>query len=309
MGNGITILGIFVADATFRGSRAPDPGETVLANTVQIGPGGKGSNQSVAAGRLGADVTFLTRLGQDAFSDMAMGVWKAAGVSSAAVHNAATPTGAASIFVNEVTAENQIIVCPGAAAHISVADIDAWADRITSASVFLTQLEQPIAAAAHALKLARGAGVTTILNPAPCVAGAADLLPYCDYVTPNETEAEELTGQSVTTIADARKAADILLKMGAGAAVITLGDKGALLHRDGQSDVFPAHKINKVVDTTGAGDAFNGGFATALSRGMTATDAVKLGCIVAGLSVTKPGAAASMPDSAAVDAAMDQIAK
>jgi ribokinase len=298
----VVILGVFVADTAYRAARAPRMGETILGSDFKLGPGGKGSNQAVAAGRLGADVTFITRLGRDPFAEMARAAWKEAGVKAAAVETPESYTGAAYIFVEEMTGNNAIIVCPGAASLISVADIDANADLIRSSGVFVTQLEQPIEAALHALEIARAAGVTTILNPAPAAKLPERIFGLADYLTPNETETEELTGVKVETVEDARRAADRLLAMGVGTVVVTLGEKGALLHSAGQSERIPAFPAGPVVETTGAGDAFNGGLAAALARGFSPPEAVRFACAVAGISVTKPGTAPSMPTLAEVEA-------
>ena len=204
-------------------------------------------------------------------------------------------TGAAYIFIEEATGNNAIIVCPGAASTIDVADIEAKKALIQSAAVFVTQLEQPLDAATHALAIAREAGVATILNPAPAQPLSEGVFSLCDYVTPNETETEELTGLKVDSPDSARKAGDALLKKGAKAAVITLGEMGALYHTAGRSELVAAFKVAPVVETTGAGDAFNGGFAVALARGMDPVEAVRFGCAVAGISVTRPGTAPSMP--------------
>ncbi|RVC57240.1 ribokinase, partial [Mesorhizobium sp. M00.F.Ca.ET.038.03.1.1] len=189
----VVILGVFVADTAYRADRQPRMGETILGNSFKLGPGGKGSNQAVASGKLGADITFLTRLGVDAFADMAKQTWRDAGVKSAVIDTPDSYTGAAYIFVEEGTGNNAIIVSPGAAMLISPADIETHAGLIRSAGVFVTQLEQPIDAALKALEIARGAGVTTILNPAPAASLPDRIYMLCDYVTPNETEAEGLT--------------------------------------------------------------------------------------------------------------------
>lgn len=298
----VVILGVFVADTAYRAARAPRMGETILGSDFKLGPGGKGSNQSVAAGRLGADVTFVTRLGRDPFADMARATWKDAGVKAAVIETPESYTGAAYIFVEETTGNNAIIVCPGAATLISPADIEANAALIRSAGVFVTQLEQPIDAALRALEIAREAGVTTILNPAPAAKLPERIYALSDYVTPNETETEELTGLKVESVDDARRAADSLLAMGVGTAIITLGEKGALLHGKGHSEHVPAVKAGPVVETTGAGDAFNGGLAAALAHGATPPEAVRFACAVAGISVTRPGTAPSMPTLAEVEA-------
>ena len=302
MAKPIVILGVFVADTAYRAPRAPRMGETILGSSFKLGPGGKGSNQAVAAGKVGADVAFITRLGRDPFADMALATWKDAGVKPTVIETPESYTGAAYIFVEETTGNNAIIVCPGAATLISPADIDAHAELIRKAGVFVTQLEQPIDAALRALQIAKAAGVATILNPAPAAELPAEIYPLCDYVTPNETEAEELTGVKVDSVEGARKAAEALIAKGAKAAVITLGEKGALLHADGVSELVPAFSAGPVVETTGAGDAFNGGFAAALARGGTPLDAVRFACAVAGISVTRAGTAPSMPTLPEVEA-------
>ncbi len=291
----VVILGVFVADTAYRAARAPRMGETILGSGFKLGPGGKGSNQAVAAGRLGADVTFITRLGRDPFADMALATWKDAGVKAAVIETPDSYTGAAYIFIEETTGNNAIIVAPGAASLISPADIDANAALIRSAGVFVTQLEQPIDAAERALEIAREAGVVTILNPAPAAKLPDRIYKLSDYLTPNETETEELTGMKVESVDDARRAGDRLLSLGVGTAVITLGDQGALLHTAQQSEHVPAISAGPVVETTGAGDAFNGGFAAALARGVAPLEAVRFACAVAGISVTRPGTAPSMP--------------
>src|SRR5688572_4522519 len=264
----VVILGVFVADTAYRAARAPRMGETILGSDFKLGPGGKGSNQAVAAGRLGADVTFITRLGRDPFADMAKATWADAGVRAAVIETPESYTGAAYIFVEETTGNNAIIVCPGAASLISPADIDENAALIRSAGVFVTQLEQPIEAALRGLEIAKDAGVTTILNPAPATKLPDRIYELSDYLTPNETEAEALTGIKVKTVDDGRHAAERLLAQGVGTVIITLGDKGALLQTKGQSEHVPAVTAGPVVETTGAGDAFNGGLAAALARGV-----------------------------------------
>ena len=291
----VVILGVFVADTAYRAARQPRMGETIMGRSFVLGPGGKGSNQAVAAAMAGADTHFISRLGKDPFADMALETWRKAGVHPAITQDPASYTGAAYIFIEDATGNNAIIISPGAAATISNADIDANAGLIGSAAVFVTQLEQPIPVALHALKLARAAGVTTILNPAPAAALPDGMLSYCDYVTPNESEAEALTGIAVVSIEDALNAAKALLAKGAGAAIITLGDKGALFHDGLLTLHVPVFNAGPVVETTGAGDAFNGGFAAALAAGMDPAAAVRFGSATAGISVTRPGTAPSRP--------------
>jgi ribokinase len=304
----IVILGIFVADTTFRAPRLPVMGETILGSGFALGPGGKGSNQAVAAARAGGDVHFITRLGRDDFAKIAHGVWAKAGVTPHVIEDHESYTGAAMIFVDEASGDNAIIVSPGAAGRISPADVTANADLIARARIFIAQLEQPLPAAAAGLALARKHGVTTLLNPAPAAALSDEMIALCDIITPNETEAEALTGISVTDRASAEAAASALIARGAGAAVLTLGEKGVLYR--GQSGTFhiPAFAAGEVVETTGAGDAFNAGLAVALAEGQGMQQALRFGCAVAGISVTRAGAAASMPSRAEINALLARTA-
>ncbi|NND91379.1 MAG: ribokinase [Granulosicoccus sp.] len=291
----VAILGVFVADAAYRASRQPNMGETILGSSFALGPGGKGSNQAVAASRCNAGVCFISRLGQDAFAQMALDMYSKEGIDTHIDQVTDSYTGSAYIFIDERTGDNAIIVCPGAAMTITPAFIDSARSVIESADVFITQLEQPIAAAEHALSIARNAGVTTILNTAPAESVDDEMFKLCDYVTPNETEVEAYTGVKVVSVDDARKAGEVLLAKGVGTALITLGEQGALLHSAGQSVHIPAVDAGAVVETTGAGDAFNGGFAAALAQQQNPVDAAHFACAVAGLSVTRAGTAPSMP--------------
>jgi len=298
----VVILGVFVADTAYRAARQPKMGETILGSSFALGPGGKGSNQAVAAGMAGASVGIVTKLGKDPFADIARATWEKAGVTSLATHHADSYTGAAYIFVDDATGENAIIVCPGIAGTISIADIDAQAKSISNCKVFMTQFEQPLDAAERALGLAKSSGAVTILNPAPAAEAPASMLALCDYVTPNESEAEAITGTSVRSPEDAARAAEVLLDKGAGAAIITLGENGCLFH-DGTEPVHvPPLSAGAVIETTGAGDAFNGGLAAALAEGKAPLDAVKFGTATAAISVTRAGTAPSMPSRSEIDA-------
>ena len=205
-----------------------------------MGPGGKGSNQAVAAARAGADVIFFSRIGRDAFGDLAIKTWDAEGIRPRVARTAEAPTGAAFIYVDETRGDNAIIVVSGAADGLSPADVDAAADAIRTSRVFVTQLEQPVAAAQRGLEIARAAGSITVFNPAPAAAFDDSLFALCDYITPNETEAEALTGIAVSDLDDARRAGDALLAKGAGTALITLGERGALFHGRDRSLHVPA---------------------------------------------------------------------
>lgn len=295
----VAILGVFVADTAYRADRMPRMGETVLGNSFALGPGGKGSNQAVACARIGAKTHMISRLGQDDFAKLALDTWAEAGVIPHVEHLTDSYTGAAYIFIEESSGDNAIIIAPGAAAKIDVAYVDAQAKLIENADVFVTQLEQPMDAAFRGLEIARNAGVSTVLNPAPAAQLPEGMLALCDYVTPNETECEALTGITVVTEADAAKACDALQALGVRTPIITMGEQGAYVQGHG---LVPAINAGPVVETTGAGDAFNGAFAAALSEGHDALRAAQYGCATAGLSVTKAGTAPSMPSRDAVDA-------
>ena len=296
----VVILGVFVADTTYRADRPPSMGETILGNSFALGPGGKGSNQAVAAAKAGVATHFVTKLGQDAFAEMALNIWRDAGVTPEVTQHADSYTGAAYIFVEEATGNNAIIVCPGVAREIAPEDIDAHRDLIAGAGVFMTQLEQPMEAALRGLELARAGGATTVLNPAPAAELLPGMLELSDYVTPNETEVEALTGVTVKTVADAQAAAQALRARGVGTAIVTLGENGVWFDDGTNAAHVPAMRAGAVVETTGAGDAFNGGFAAALARGLAPLEAVRYGNATAALSVTRPGTAASMPTMAEV---------
>ncbi|NND19998.1 MAG: ribokinase [Silicimonas sp.] len=302
----IAILGVFVADTAYRADRPPRMGETIMGKSFALGPGGKGSNQAVAAARAGGDVHFVSKLGRDAFADLAFSIWKDAGVKAAVSQHDDSYTGAAYIFIEASTGNNAIIICPGVAGTISEADVEARVDLIGGASVFITQLEQPMPAAHRALEIARAGGARTILNPAPAAEVSREMLALCDIVTPNESEAEGITGVRVVSVADAEKAADAFLAMGVGAAVITLGENGAFYKDGTQSMHVPAFDAGPVVETTGAGDAFNGGFGVGLAEGLDPVDAVRFGSATAAISVTRPGTAPSMPTRDEIDALLAQ---
>ncbi len=294
--NSVAILGIFVADLAFRASRPPAMGETILGSGFKLGPGGKGSNQAVAAARAGARVSLLSRIGKDPFGEIALGLWRAENIDVANVEATGDqPTGAAYIFVDEATGENAIIVVPGAAGMIGAQDVERCAPAIQASRVFVTQLEQPIEAARRGLEIAREKGVVTILNPAPATRLEREIFAVCDYITPNESEASILTGIPVSDPDSARKAGSALLERGCGSAIITLGELGALYHTQRQSVLVPAFRAGSVFETTGAGDAFNGGMAAALASGQEPLEAIRFGCATAGISVTRAGTAPSMP--------------
>lgn len=303
MAHQIVILGVFVADAAFRCDRLPVLGETRIATGFSLGPGGKGSNQAVAAARAGGNVGFITRIGADAFGRMGLETWAAAGVAPLVIQDPDRPTGAAGIFIEEAEGRNAILISPGAAGALCLADIEARADVIGAARVAMTQLEQPAEIAHRFLQIAAAGGAVTILNPAPATPLPKGMLALCDYVTPNETEAEALTGIRVSDVQSAAAAAEVLLAQGVRqAAIITLGASGALVRDHAGARHVPPMRAGALVDTTGAGDAFSGGFACALAEGQPLDTALRFGTAVAALSVTRIGTAAAMPARAEVQA-------
>ena len=305
-GRGVAILGIYVTDLTFRAPRQPAIGETVIGSGFAMGPGGKGANQAVAAARTGAKTTFISKIGKDSFGDSALAAWKNEGILPHVLQSASEPTGAASIFVNEMTGENAIVVVPGAASTLTPADVEAASEAIGRARVFVTQSEQPMRAAMRGLEIARAAGVITLLNPAPAAPIADATYPLCDYMIPNESEAAALAGLAVATLDDARRAGDILLKKGVGTALITLGEKGALFHNRQRSVAIAAFNAGTALDSTGAGDAFVGAFAAALAEDFDPLKAAHFASAAAGISVTRPGAASSMAKRSEIEQLLRQ---
>lgn len=302
MKSGVSILGVFVADMVHVADRLPAIGETIIGSGFSAGPGGKGSNQAVAAARAGAAVSFISKIGRDTFGDMALKTYAEEGISAHVVQMDDMPTGTAFIYVNASNGDNAIIIYPGAAGTLGHTDVEAARQAIERSAVFVTQLEQPVAAAIRALEIANTAGVVTIFNPAPAEAVPESLYPLCDYIVPNETEAAAIVGFPLQTLEDARRAGDVLLSKGVKAALITLGSRGVLYHSAADSVHVPARSSGAVVDTTGAGDAFVGGFAAALSKGMQPVDAMRFGCATASIAVTRKGTAPAMPHLAEIEA-------
>ena len=299
----ISVLGIYVADLVFFGKKIPVEGETILGNNFVIGPGGKGSNQAVAAAKAGVNTFFISKIGDDQFGEMATKIYDEAKVDySNVIISKEHSTGAAAIMVNEQSGANAINVFPGAAGAITNEDIDKAEDAIKNSKIFLTQLEAPKNTVMYAIKKAKELGVQTILNPAPAAEIDKCIFPFIDYFTPNETEASFYVNHPVVTHDDASKAAATLLEMGIKNVIITLGEKGAFFANTNENFSSPiANLSNPVVDTTGAGDAFNAGFAAALTENQSIRDAIAFASATAGLSTTKIGTANSMPSREEID--------
>ena len=298
----VAIMGICLADTTYLAPRLPTVGETLMGSGFSLGPGGKGSNQAVAAARAGAATTFISKIGNDVFGELARKTHRDCGITSRVAIMDDMPTGAAFIYVNENSGDNAIIVYSGASGTIDEAYVESCRDSIEAARIFVTQLEQPVKAARAALSIAREAGVTTVFNPAPAKAFPDDLFAFCDYIAPNEIETEAIVGFAVDSTEAAERAGRILCERGAGAALITLGERGVYVHSESISTLVPALSNAPVLDSSGAGDAFIGGFAAALAEGRDVLAATKFGCATAGLSVTRRGTAASMPERHEIDA-------
>jgi ribokinase len=293
----ITVLGSYNTDLVTFTPRIPRPGETILGSGFKTGPGGKGSNQAVAAARAGALVSFIARIGTDMFGEMALAVWREAGIDTAnVIQTGEYPTGVASIIVDD-HGENIIVVASGANWQLTAADVEAADAAIAASRVFLAQLETPLVSVRRGLEIARRHGVTTILNPAPGQPLPADLL--ADIITPNQTEAEIITGVSS---ANPESACAALRAYGANTIVMTLGGDGALLFDAQGPQRVPAFQVDNVVDTTGAGDAFNGALAVALAEGRPLPGAIRFASATGAISVTRPGATESMPTRDEIDA-------
>jgi ribokinase len=297
----VTVMGSYVADMAFRTEKLPAWGETYMGKEFRLGPGGKGSNQAVAAARAGARVSFISKLGRDALGDIARQTYREEGIDTRHLLETEAATGAAAIILDAKSGENAIIVVPGACFGLTPEEVAEARELIAESAVFLTQLELALPTVGFGLELAHALGVTTILNPAPGCELRESIYPNCDYLTPNESEAEVLTGIRVGSLADADRAADALLGRGVGTVVVTLGAQGALVKNARLREHVAAVDAGPVLETTGAGDAFNGGLAVALAEGREIIDAVRFGCAVAGISVTRAGTAPSMPRRGEVD--------
>ena len=294
----IVVVGSFNTDLVSYVRRMPRPGETVHGDSFMTGAGGKGSNQAVAAARLGADVTFIGRLGKDVFANLAYEVWDAEGINSDyVVQDEETATGVAPIFVDS-DGENMIVVVLGANSRVKSSDIDAARERIAAADVLVVQLEINTDMVTYALQVAKELGITTILNPAPAAPIPRETLELADYLTPNETELESLSGGPVSDVA---AAARTLMTREGQTVVVTMGAQGAQIVSRDRTDLLATFKVD-VVDTTGAGDAFNAALAVGLAEGKSLAGAVRFANAAAALCVTKAGAAGSAPRRADVDA-------
>jgi len=294
--NNISVLGIFVADLVFFGKDIPSKGQSILGDDFKIGPGGKGSNQAITVAKLGGNIDFITKIGKDSYGEMALNLYKENNVKTDSVlidNN--NPTGVAGIMVDQY-GNNAINIVPGASGKITDQDIHSNLETIKNSKVFLTQLEIPHDVTINALKLAKENNCITILNPAPAREIAESDFKLIDYFTPNETEAEYYLNQKLDNDEDIKDAASKFLDKGVKNIIITLGEKGSYFANNKQNFFIKSHYLKeKVIDTTGAGDVFNGALAFSLANDTNIKDAILFANKVAGISTTRLGAANSVP--------------
>ena len=291
----ITVLGIFVADISFSGPKIPSIGETILGKKYNVGPGGKGCNQAIAIARLGGNTNFISKIGKDAYGELALKTLEKNKISTEnIIQDGSQQTGVAGILVDQNTGKNAINVIVGAPSSLRISEIEKQINLIKRSKIFLTQLEVPKDVTLHCLKTAKENGCITILNPAPASEISKEFFNNIDFFTPNETEAEFYTGIKITSEKEAKQAADKLLNLGIKKIIITLGEKG-LYYSDGKEETYLKASAVKAIDTTGAGDAFNGGLAFSLLKEKPIKDCLEFANKVAGISTTKLGAGDAMP--------------
>ena len=289
----IIVVGSSNVDLTVRVRRLPLPGETIRGATLLRTNGGKGANQAVAAARLGADVVFITCLGNDASGGMLSAQFAADGIDTSCIKLSATPAGTALIFVDD-NAENCIAVAPGSNNDLLPADIDAARSTMEGASYLLVQLVIPMPTVVRAVELAHALGIKTIMNPAPMNPVPEELFSRIWLITPNQTEAEQLTGVHVESEDDAARAAEVLFAKGVKNVIVTMGSKGSLVCTQEGREFVPSRKV-KAIDTTGAGDVYNGALVAALSQGKSLIEAARIATLASSIAVTRMGAQTSAP--------------
>ena len=299
----ICVFGVFVADLCFIGDSIPSKGQTILGRKHIIGPGGKGSNQAIASARLGGNVNFITKVGKDENANMALSLYREVGINTnSIIQDDSNLTGVAGILIDEKTGDNAINIIPGAAGTITNKDIENNLKFIEDSEIFLTQLETPYEATSYALKKAKETGSTIIFNPAPASEILEKDFELIDFFTPNETEASFYLEEKVETDEEIKKAGEAFLKKGVKNIIITLGSRGVYFANSNENYFIEVFNLkDQVIDTTGAGDAFNGALAYALSKNYTNKDAIIFANKVAAISTTRPGAADSMPTIKEVD--------
>ena len=300
MGNRIVVVGSSNTDMIVKLPHLPKPGETVSGGAFSTAAGGKGANQAVAAARAGAEVSLVARVGDDSFGEQAIAGFVGDGIDVRHVtRDSASPSGVALIFVDD-GGENCIAVAPGANATLTPEDVDAASELITGADVLVMQLETPIESVERAAALAREHGVRVILNPAPARPLSDEILGNVSILTPNESEAELLTGIQVSDDEGAAAAARALVARGVDTVILTLGSRGAYVFESDSGELVPGFEV-EAVDTTAAGDVFNGSLAVGLAEGKPFAEAVRFANAAAALSVTKLGAQPSAPTRSEIE--------
>jgi ribokinase len=301
----LVVLGSINADHILNINQFPQPGETVIGQQYKVAFGGKGANQAVAAGRSGADISFIACVGADDIGERIRQQLATDRIDTQPIEAIAdSTTGVALIFVN-AEGENVIGIDAGANAAVTPDYLNRYRQRVIDADALLMQLESPLETVIAAAKLAKQHQTQVILNPAPACELPDELLAMIDMITPNETEAQRLTGVAVNNDADAERAAKILHDKGIGCVIITLGSRGVWLSENGKGKLVPGFKV-KAVDTIAAGDTFNGALVTALLEGKVMSDAVRFAHAAAAIAVTRPGAQPSVPWREEIDAFLQQ---
>ena len=294
MKNKIVVVGSTNMDMVVKTGHIPKPGETVLGGTFFMNPGGKGANQAVAVARLGGDVTFISKIGNDIFGKQSSKIFDDEGVDIGGIYaEMNSPSGIALITVDD-KGENSIVVAPGANAFLNDENVQDAFDKYPQAGVLLVQLEIPMETVEAAITYARSKQITVILNPAPMNAAVSNFLDKIDIITPNAHEAEALSNHPITDVDSAVVAAKKIQALGVRTVIITLGEEGAILLTGEDVQHIEAPKV-EAVDSTAAGDVFNGAFAVALSEGKSLKHAVTFACRAAAIAVTKMGAQSSIP--------------
>lgn len=302
MSSKVTVFGSFVVDLMARTPHLPVPAETVKGSLFKMGAGGKGFNQCVAAHKAGADVTMVTKMGKDSFANVALDVMDELGMTKDHIFfNEEDATGIALILVDEGTSQNEIVIVPGACATITKEDTDSVEELIKSSEYVLMQLEVNQDANERVADIAYKNGVKVILNTAPYSPVTDEFLSKVYMVTPNEVEAEEMTGIKIDSLEAAKQAAEVFRSKGVEKVVITLGSRGVFVSADGREEIIPCFKVD-ALDTTGAGDAFNGAFLTALAEGKDEWEAARFANALAAISVTRLGTTPAMPTREEVEA-------
>ncbi len=304
----IVVVGSLNMDLVVRTPHLPRPGETIIGREFMTAPGGKGTNQTVAAAKLGATVSMVGRLGTDDFGRALRENLRAAGADDTYVFNEDSAATGIAIIEVEDSSQNTIVVAPGANAHVSRADVDAAQSAITSARAMIAQLEIPLDTVLYAMQLAHEANVLTVLNPAPAQPLPTELLSRIGLLIPNETEATLLTDIEVKDEASAEQAARKLHERGAGVIVITLGERGAIVLAEQGARHVPPFRV-KAIDTTAAGDAFVAALAVARAAGRDLDTALHEASAAGALAATKLGAQPSMPTRAELDEFLKQAAR